>query len=264
MPKGTISAWIYAGYLHPTLPSVYAVGSPAPSTEAALAEALLYAGPGAMLSHATAAWWLGLLDEQPRQIHITTSRQCRSIGRIRVHRRRGAWERVWHRRLPITTLPQTLVDLSAKAPLRTVRLALANAEYKRVLDLEAIDAACGRGRPGSTKLRTALERHRPEFAATKSRLERMFLEICEGQGWELPEVNQYVAGWQVDALWRDKGIAVELDGYGNHHSPAQLKRDRRKELDLRKVGLAPVRYCEEQLRERTQVIADLTALRNGI
>src|SRR5437016_4786346 len=80
VPDSTISEWVRDGYLHRRLPRVYAVGHPARSTESDLAEALLYAGPGAMLSHGTAAWWLGLLDNQPSQIHISTPRQRRSIG----------------------------------------------------------------------------------------------------------------------------------------------------------------------------------------
>jgi predicted transcriptional regulator of viral defense system len=274
VPKGTIRAWIDEGYLFPRLPRVYAVGHQGNTTESTLAEALLYAGPGAMLSHATAAWWVGLIEQQPHQIHVSTHRQTRSIHRIRVHQRRraatgsagggtGGLERVWHKRLPTTTLPQTLIDLAAKAPVRTVRKALANADYRDVLDLEAFDALLGRGRPGSARLRQALERHRPELALTKSRLEVMFFEICEEQGWELPEPNEYVAGWQIDALWRDRRIAVELDGHGNHHSPAQRKRDRQKDLELRAAGLMPVRYSGEQLERRDEVVADLERLRNG-
>jgi hypothetical protein len=262
IPRTTISAWIDQGYLHPRLPRVYAVGHVSTSLEAQFAEALLYAGPGAMLSHATAAYWLGLLDRQPNTIHITTPNQRRSQPGIRVHARRTC-ERIPHNGFPATTVPQTAVDFSARAPLWSIRRLLAQADYNDALDPEAIEAACGKGRPGSAKLRTALERHRPELARTKSRLERMFFEICEQQNWPTPDLNEYVAGWQVDALWTDKRIAVELDGYGNHHTPAQLKRDRRKEMDLRKAGWTPVRYSEEQLEERHEVVVDLTRLRRA-
>lgn len=258
--ESTIAMWIAQGYLHRRLPGVYAVGHVSTSIEALLAEALLYAGPGAMLSHTTAAWWLGLLDDQPQVIHVSTPRQCRSIRWIRVHRRR-ACEREWKRGFPVTNLPQVLLDLAATTTLTTVRRALASADYKGILDLKAVEAIIGRGRAGTKRLRLALTRHQPELARTKSRLERMFLAICEQQGWPTPDVNEYIAGWQVDALWPDERIAVELDGHGNHHTPAQLRRDRRKELALRKAGLTPVRYSEEQLEERVDVIADIRQLR---
>jgi predicted transcriptional regulator of viral defense system len=266
LDRGTVTRWCAAGYLHRRLPRVYAVGHPARSSETDLAEALLYAGPGAMLSHGKAAWWLGLLDNHPSQIQVSTPRQTRSLTGIKVHQRRTL-ERVTHKRLPTTTVPQTVIDFSARASLRSIRRVLAKADYAGILDVEAIESLLGKGRPGAAKgrpgaakLRTALARHRPDLAATKSRLEATFFEICEYAGFELPELNVYVGEWEVDALWRDNKIAVELDGYGNHHTPAQLKRDRRKELALRTAGLTPVRYSEEQLKCPAEVIADLRGL----
>jgi len=263
VPKGTVSLWLRQGYLHRRLPRVYAVGHPAGGVEADLAEALLYAGPGAMLSHGTAAWWWGLLDEQPRLIHVSTPRQRRSQPGNKVHSRRGC-ERVLHKGFPVTTLPQTLVDLADERPLRTVRRALAKADYAVILDVRAIEAELGRGRTGSAKLRTALIEHQPRLAMTKSRLEVLMVELCEKGELVLPDINVYVDGWQVDALWREQRIAVELDGYGNHHTPAQLRRDRRKELALRSAGFIPVRYSEEQLEQLApEVIADLRRLGAG-
>jgi very-short-patch-repair endonuclease len=75
-------------------------------------------------------------------------------------------------------------------------------------------------------------------------------------------------GWTVDALWRAEGLVVELDGYGNHHTRAQVERDRRKELCLRGAGLMVARYSEGQIEDEPQrVIADVAAtlrrLRSG-
>lgn len=256
IPKGTIAAWVADGYLFPVLPHVYAVGSRARTTESDLAAALLYAGPGAALSHATAAWWLGLIDKRPRTIDVSTPRRCRSLKGIRVYDRRQR-ARNMHKGLPTTTLPELLLDLAATEPLRTLRRALASAEYQNLLDLQEIDRALHRGSRGVRQLRQALQQHQPSLARTKSRLERMLIEICETENLPLPEINVKVAGWEVDALWPAHSLTVELDGYGNHHTPAQLRRDRRKEMALRQAGLTPVRYSEDQLRERIQVAAEL-------
>jgi predicted transcriptional regulator of viral defense system len=257
--RRTATEWVEQGYLHRKLPGVYAVGHAASSPEADLAAALLYAGPGAMLSHATAAWWLGLLDTSPRVIHVSTPRQCRSQPGIKVHARRKT-NRIWHNKLPTTTLPQALLDLASQRPLRTVRRALANADYRGWLDVGAIQAALGPGKPGSARLRTALAEHQPRFARTKSENEVLFLEICESAGLPLPETNAYIAGWEVDALWRHQRLAIEIDGYGNHRSPAQVRRDRRKDHALRSHGLTPIRYSDEQLEQREELIAELTKL----
>jgi predicted transcriptional regulator of viral defense system len=255
----TVTRWKEDGYLHHVLPQVYAVGHDAPSVEAALMAALLYAGPGAALSHATGAWWLGLLDERPRLIHVSTPRKCRSMPGIRVYGRRQR-TRVLHRGLAVTCLAQTFLDLAATEPLRTLRKALANAEYQKVLDVGAIEEALGRGTRGATKLRAALKRHQPRLAATKSELEVMLIEICEEEHIPLPDVNHRIAGWEPDAYWPQAKLVVELDGHGNHHTPAQRKRDRAKEMALRGVGLLVLRYSEDQLKERRQVADELRKL----
>jgi very-short-patch-repair endonuclease len=258
--RKAVARWKTQGYLRQVLPRVYAVGHRAPSYESDLAAALLYAGPGAALSHATAAHWLGLLDKPPRGIHVSTPRRCRSQPGIAVHRERDL-ARIWHRGFPLTPVPRLLLDLAATEPLRQLRKALANADYRNRLDVQAVSAVPGRGRPGSARLRQALAEHQPALARTKSGLEITFFELCESARIQLPELNQWVAGWEVDALFREQRIAIELDGYDNHPSPAQVKRDRRKELDLRKAGFLPVRYSDEQLGDGPQeVMADVQRL----
>lgn len=252
----TVSAWIKAAYLHRELPHVYAVGHKSRTTESELAAALLYAGPGALLSHATAAWWLGLLDEQPNRIQVTTPRKCRSLKSIRVYDRRQR-TRIEHKGLPLTSVPEVFVDLAGTARFDITRRVLASAEYRELLNLQEIEAILTSGLRGVAKLRRALRRHQPRLAATKSRLERLIIAICEDEGLPLPEINVRVGRWEVDALWREAKLAVELDGYGNHHTRAQLERDRRKDMGLRQLGLTPVRYSEDQLKERTQVAAEL-------
>jgi very-short-patch-repair endonuclease len=255
--RTAINRWIEDGYLHRTLPTVYAVGHHAPSVEADLMAAVLYAGPGAALSHATAAWWLSLLDDKPPTIQVSTPRQCRSLKGVRVYPRRNRDRRL-HRGLPVTTYPHTFIDLAATAPLRTLRKALANADYQNVLDLAAIDQAISRGTRGGTKLRAALKQHQPKLAWTKSELEIMLVEICERERIPLPQINAKVDGWELDAYWPEAKLAVELDGYGNHHTRGQLKRDRRKEMALRALQLTPIRYSGDQLKyERKQVVAEL-------
>ena len=104
--RRSISRWVKEGYLHRVVPGVYAVGHVAPSVEGDLATAILYAGPGATFSHATAAWWFGLIDQRPQTIHVSTPRRHKSGRAIKVHDRRDL-ERVWHHNLPITTPAQT-------------------------------------------------------------------------------------------------------------------------------------------------------------
>jgi very-short-patch-repair endonuclease len=252
-----ISHWIRDGYLRQVLPRVYAVGHVAESVEAELIAAILYAGPGAMLSHATALWWHGLLENQPIPIQVSTPRKCASPRRIQVYARRRV-KLIHHRRLPTTTVAQALLDFSVTAPVDSVVRALAEADYRRVLSQTALYAACGSGRAGSVTLKKALRQHTPELARTKSELERTFRALCRRGGIPAYKVNHRVCGIKVDAFWPDLGVVVELDGVQGHTTPAQMRRDHRRDLKLRAAGLIVVRYSYDQVvYEPDAVLADL-------
>ena len=251
--RKTIVRWADGGYLLQVLPRVYAVGHRAPSVEADLWAAVLYAGPGAMLSHATALWWRRLLDKQPWPLQVSTPRRCQSLKGIRVYGRR-AHERIPHKGLPTTSIEQALLDFAATAPLDRVRYALANADYHKVLDIPALQVIAGNGRTGSTNLRNAIRRHEPKLARTRSPLERLFLPLCERIGIPLPEVNVYIEGVLVDAVWHDRKLVVELDGENNHSSWNQIQNDRSKELILRRAAFDVVRYGTRQLEEEAALV----------
>jgi hypothetical protein len=235
---------------------VYAVGHRAPSVNADLTAAVLYAGPGAMLSHATALWWRGLIDQQPWPIQVSTPRRCRSLDGVTVHGRRDC-RREWHKGLPTTTIEQALLDFASVAPLERVRYALSVADYRQKLDISALQAIAGAGRAGSTKLRTALKRHEPKLAHTRSPLERIFLPFCEARGISLPDdVNVWIEGVLVDAVWWKQRQVVELDGKDNHSSWAQIQRDRSNELTLRGAGFDVLRYGTLQLEDEPKLVED--------
>ncbi|OAI39036.1 hypothetical protein AYO39_03295 [Actinobacteria bacterium SCGC AG-212-D09] len=250
----TIRRWCAAGYLYQELPRVYAVGHTAASTETELSAALLYAGPGAMLSHGTAAWWLELLKFPPPAMHVSTPRRIIDHGGVRVHGRRRL-ERMEHRGLPVTTPSQALLDFAATGPRGLLRLALANAEYHDMLDSSELQRIMGRGVAGSAALHEALAIHLPELASTRSEPERLLLEFCERHGFPIPLVNEYLNGWLVDAYWPDRRLVVEIDGPRGHRSPAQLQRDHQRDLELRLAGFLVLRYTRRQLIESPAAVA---------
>ena len=219
--------------------------------------AVLYAGPGAALSHATAAGWWGLVSHLPDTTHVTSSRRRRSLGGVCVHRA-GQFDRVMHRRLPVTPITRTLVDFAAIAPLERVRKAVAEADYKRILDLDGIDAITRRGRAGSATLKRALTLHRPQYARTLSPLEDRFLDLCRHHRIPLPEVNVVVSGYKVDALWREQRVIIELDGEAAHGTEARVAQDRDRELTLRTDGHWVLRYSWRQVtQDHAAVAADI-------
>jgi very-short-patch-repair endonuclease len=257
--KSTIALWAADGYLHEKLPGVYAVGHRSGPIEAELAEALLYAGPGAMLSHQTAAWWWGLTQRQPKLSHISTPRRCRSQLSIKVHSRRQL-DRAWHNGLTVTTLPQTLLDCAAQSPLEDIRYFLAEADYRWRVDLAEVGALAGRGKAGSRRLRRAVELHWPDLARTDSPAEREFLLLVESGDLPRPKVNVRICGLKVDAYWPEYKVAVEIDGAQGHGTERQVARDHGRDLTLRAEGIVVRRYARRQIRwEGPRLLADLRA-----
>jgi Protein of unknown function (DUF559) len=256
----TIHYWVAGGYLSRVLPRVYAVGHVAASYTADLWAAILYAGPGAMLSHTAGTAWRGLIDDTPRIIEVSTPRNIDSLPGIRVYARRPGLERQVYKGLPVTSIPQMMLDLAATAESRLVRNALARLDYLHILNVDALDAVCGRGKLGSTALQAALRTHQPRLAYVNGRLEENFLTWCERQRLPLPGVNVWVHGVQVDAYWAEANLVVELDGGGNHSSRAQIRRDRSNELTLRSHGVRVVRYDWDLVHhEPRRVRADIEA-----
>jgi hypothetical protein len=252
--KATVNRWCIAGYLHLKLPRVYAVGHPGRSTEADLAAALLYAGPGAMLSHSTAAWWLGLLQYPPPQIIVSSPRRVRDIDNIVVHGRRHL-DRIWHNRLPVTTPSQAILDFAANGRDGLLRLVLANADYHDLLNTDALQRLMGRRITGTAALRQALDIHLPQLADTRSRDEVLLLELLETYGLPIPLVNVFYKGWLLDAYWPPQRVVVEIDGIKGHRTRAQLESNHRRDFELRQAGLTVFRYTRRQLTETHAAVA---------
>jgi predicted transcriptional regulator of viral defense system len=101
----------------------YATFSGKPSREGRLWAAVLHVGPGAVLSHETAAEIHRLTDKVSARIHVSVPIERRpgqhtKIRGVVIHRSRGLvaeWQPPWH--LPRTTVEDTVLDLIA-APRR--------------------------------------------------------------------------------------------------------------------------------------------------
>lgn len=259
LERPQIRSWVRSAHLIRRLPGVFAVGHDASSVDAVLTEALLYAGPGAMLTGAVGAWWLGLRRDRPALIEVATPRKCRSLPGIDVRSRRR-YERTWHRKLPVAPVADVLLDYGASATPTELRRALANAEYLGLLDLATLESRMRSGRDGAAPLRAALRHHQPELAHTASAFERLLLRLCEREQLPVPKFNRHVEGFRVDALWASQHVIVELDGRDGHSSWARIRDDRSRDLALRRAGYVVLRYVWEQVANRSsEVAADIRA-----
>jgi hypothetical protein len=98
---------------------------------------------------------------------------------------------------------------------------LEEAERRGLFDMRDVEALIvrRRGRHGVRVLEQALGAYR-DRPFTRSELERKFGDLCREAGLAPPAFNAWVAGHEVDALWRDQRLVVELDGHAFHRTRA--------------------------------------------
>ncbi|HEU4657997.1 MAG TPA: type IV toxin-antitoxin system AbiEi family antitoxin domain-containing protein [Capillimicrobium sp.] len=245
---------------------VYAVGHAVLRTEGIWLAAVLACGDGAVLSHrsAGALWQLGHATSP--LVDVSANRARRPRHGIAVHHCRLDPADITTRRgIPVTTLPRTLLDLAECLPRAGLSRTIEQAMRLELYDRAALDATMDRayGRHALRPLRACLDELDPTAARTKSELERLALPAIVAAGLPKPEVNVEVEGYEVDLVWRDARLAVELDSRTWHALPTAFERDRRRDADLQAAGWRVLRFTWRQLvAERAWVvtrIADLLA-----
>jgi hypothetical protein len=120
--RGSIAHRIRVGRLHRVHPGVYAVGHPILSLKGRFMAATFATGPGAVISHRSAAILHGLLGSAAARIDVT-SRCRRSPGRsIRAHQTRtlAPQDVTAVDGIPVTSIARTLLDLTDVVPARHV------------------------------------------------------------------------------------------------------------------------------------------------
>jgi very-short-patch-repair endonuclease len=251
-----------SGRLHRVHPGVYSTLPPEHITEDGLLIAALHAaGPGALLSHGTAAWRWELIPAPPTSIELTVPRPRVGPQGVTLHesgRLRPA-DTTHHRGLPTTTAPRTLLDLATHYSHHALLRALAEAEFHHDLRPADIHQTLRRGHPGSANLRAALKAHTPSHGQARSNLERRFRRLLIRHGMDLPLRNHPLGPWTVDCLWPAQRVVVELDGR-QHERPRQADEDDDRDLWLRANRYVARRYGDRQVSAQPDaVIADLEA-----
>lgn len=245
-----VRSWLRTGRLHHTrFPGIYAAGRADLPELGDLSTGLLFSGHGSALAGISGLWWRGYLERRPELIHVDSPNRSRSRADLRI-RHLHTVQRTWHRKLPVTTIPNALLLATDQLSHNSLRLVIARAEFDRKITLSAIEGACGRGIVGSSKLRAALAAHLPQLAKCTNRLEREYVLLCEAHRLPIPDPNEPIGSYRPDMLWADRMLIVELDGPRAHSTPAQLMADAARQKFLESLGYTVVRFTDEDVFER--------------
>jgi very-short-patch-repair endonuclease len=266
-----------SGRLHRLMPGVYAVGRPEVSERGRWLGAVLACGPGAMLSHGSAAALWGIREPTKRGRGprsnwtpgfvdvIVPGTAPRAHPGLRVHRRAGL--RKGERRLvdsiPVTDPLSTLVDIAVGLATADLERAVNEAVQRDLVDPEAMRAELDRfpPRPGAGLMRRRLDRD--TFVLTDTHLEQLFVPIARRAGLPLPQTQAWVNGRRVDFFWPGLGLVVEADSLRYHRTAAKQSADARREQAHIAAGMTPLRFTHYQVRHEPEYVRTILAATAG-
>jgi very-short-patch-repair endonuclease len=207
---------------------VYAVGHEALSERGRMIAALLAAGPGAALSHRTAAYLWKLIPSMPPFVDVTlTDRAPRRRHGLHVHQ--AQWlDTTIHQQLPTTTPLQTIAQLPG--------------------------AERDRARAEALVLKLIPRRADDHAEPTRSALERALLPALKKARLPRPIVGAELLGYTVDFYWPEQKLVVETDGWHTHGHRRAFEDDRARDATLQAHGYTVVRFTWRQVLHETLLV----------
>jgi REase_MTES_1575/Transcriptional regulator, AbiEi antitoxin len=262
--RGAVRHRISEGRLCPVHRGVYAVVGPRLlSKHGRWLAAVLACGPDAVLSHLAAAALWGIRGGS--RIEVTVPRGGRK-SRKGIHLHYANLpddETTTHDGIPTTTVPRTLLDLSAVVQRDELRSAVRQAEQLQLRDRLWLGDLIQRypRKPGIPILKAVVEEAQRGLNVVRSEFEELFQAFLLNAGLPLPITNVLIEGIEVDCVWRDQRLIVELDSRTHHDTAHAFEADRARDRRLEAAGWRVVRITWRQLHDTpAELEADLRAL----
>lgn len=248
---------VEAGLLLPLHRGVYRCGPVAARYEREMA-AVLACGERAALGYRTAAAIHDVAPPPPDPVPVAVivPRTARGPAGVDVHRvgplRQDELER--KHGMPVTTPARTLVDLAGVFGPAELERAFARALRLRLVTPPTVRTALERrpGARGARLLRSLIGLGEVSF--TRSEAEARFLTLLRQGHVERPRTNVAVLGREVDFLWPDARLIVEIDGFAHHADRAAFEDDRRRDAAFTASGFRVLRFTWRQLVAESAVV----------
>jgi very-short-patch-repair endonuclease len=190
---------------------------------------------------------------------VTVPRGGRTARKgIRLHHANlPADETTIHHGIPTTTVPRTLLDLSAVVQRDELRGAIRQAEQLRLTDRLWLGDLIGRypRKPGVPTLKAVVEEAQCGMNVVKSEFEERFQAFLLNAGLPLPATNVLIDRYEVDCAWPEQRVIVELDGRRVHGVIDAFERDRARDRRLEANGWRVVRITWRQLHDTPGAVA---------
>lgn len=226
--------------------------------------AMLYGGSGAVLSHDSAGEAFGFC--RPVDIvHVTVphGRNLRSTAEVRVHQTTRPTRAVVVDELRVTAPARTAIDMALRLTRPDdVAALLGRAMQRWPLTVEELDDELALApMRGSRPARDALA---DIAAGSRSAAEAKLVRLLRSSTLPMPEFNAPVStslGTRyVDALWRELGKGVEVDGQAFHLDAGAWRADLTRQNAVQTAGIVLLRIAARRLwTEPEAVLAEIAA-----
>jgi very-short-patch-repair endonuclease len=235
LDRGKVAYRAREGRLHRIHHGVYAVGHRRLSPEGRWLAAVLACGPGAVLSHVSAAglWGLHSVILSPADVTVPYGSGRRGRRGIRIHRSQTlkTAEISLRNGIPVTNPSRTISDL------------------RRCLFADQVRSVIRQAEADGYQLNEI------EPVRTRSELEDRFLALCRKQRLPRPLVNFQINNFFVDFLWESPRLIVETDGYRFHRGRQAFEDNRARDAELRRLGFEVLRFSYRQVVGEPQAVA---------
>ncbi len=228
--------------------------------------AVLACGKGALLSHRSGARLWRLIP--PASERVEVMRPGTRVVRDGIVSHRGCVpddERAVVDGIPVTSPFRTIFDLAAVLELRGLERVWHEAEVRGLRDRVSLPVLLERypGRRGTRNLCALLESPEP-VGFTRNDFEEAFLALVIAHKLRRPRMNADLSVhgrfFQIDALWKEERVAVELDSRSVHGTRKRFESDRQRDRILVAEGWRIVHITWLALhKEPDEIIADLKA-----
>jgi hypothetical protein len=254
------------------LPGVYMAATGAPTTLQQEMAALLYAGPGSLITGPAALRSHHIRCELTEivDVLVPSTRQRRDTNFVRLHRTSRMPARIWEAGPVRYAMPARAVADAVRGmtSLRDVRAVVADAVQRDKCAISNLTSELSQGpAKGSMLFREALADVADGIRSAaegdlRDLLARSGLPMPLFNPWLYDEHGNFVA--RPDAWWPKLGIAVEVDSREWHTSPDDHAKTLARGRRMARHQIVVLRFTPRQIRSQpAEVITDIKAALDG-
>lgn len=223
----------------------------------------------AVISHFSAAIMWGMLtetqvrhDQKDHRLHVSSTQGRSRPPRIRIHRVKPIYNKDRHTidGVPVTSPARTLLDIASDPKTKLLGPAVNEGRIKRLVTNDSLQAVINRY-PNMAGIQ-ALAAQLVDSSYSRSKAETLMKQLLETHNLPPAKQNQPLLGHEVDFIWPEHDLILEVNGFVFHSSRHKFDKDNSKVADLRLAGYDVIEVGWPQITKQPDLVSRL--VRDGL